>query len=280
MTAYNETCIDIHDLIIFANHGVLPEEKTMGQKFVVSMKLFADMSEAAATDDINKAVNYAEVCAFVTDFTKTNRCRLIEAAAESIANVLLIKYPVLSCAEVTLKKPWAPIGLPLDRVAVNVKRKRSRVYIGIGSNMGDKKSYLDGAVKALSENEYCTVRKVSGYITTEPWGGVEQDEFLNGCIELDTILSPHALLDLLHEIENKSERKREVHWGPRTLDLDILLYDDIVMHDDTLTIPHPYMTVREFVMAPLTEISPYAYHPVKKDYAVNILEDLKKNDNT
>lgn len=273
-------CIEIRDLVVFANHGVLPEEKTMGQKFVISLRLYADMSEAAAADDINRAVNYAEVCAYVTEFTKTNRCRLIEAAAESIANALLIRYSMLSMVEVTLKKPWAPIGLPLDRVAVHISRKRSTAYIGIGSNIGDKKAYLDLAVSALRANEYCTVKKVSEYIVTAPYGGVEQDDFLNGCIELETILSPHALLSLLHETENKAGRERTVHWGPRTLDMDILLYDDMVMHDDVLTIPHPEMAKREFVLAPLAELAPYAYNPVVKDYAVNMLERVRSDGNS
>ncbi|MGN0163228.1 MAG: 2-amino-4-hydroxy-6-hydroxymethyldihydropteridine diphosphokinase [Candidatus Ornithomonoglobus sp.] len=273
-------CIEIRDLIIFANHGVLPEEKTMGQKFVISLKLYANMSEAARSDDISRAVNYAEVCAYVTEFTRTNRCKLIEAAAENIANALLVRYPMLNMVEVTLKKPWAPIGLPLDRVAVNICRKRSTAYIGIGSNMGDKKAYLDLAVNSLKENKYCTVKKVSDYIVTKPYGGVEQDDFLNGCIELETILSPHALLDLLHEIENKAGRERKIHWGPRTLDLDILLYDDTVLHDDTLTIPHPEMAKREFVLAPLAEIAPYAYDPITRDYAVNMLERVRSHGNS
>ncbi|MCH5211868.1 MAG: 2-amino-4-hydroxy-6-hydroxymethyldihydropteridine diphosphokinase [Oscillospiraceae bacterium] len=273
-------CIEIRNLIVFANHGVMPEEKTMGQKFMISMKLYNDMSQAAKTDDINKAVNYAEVCSFVTEFTKQNRCKLIEAAAENIANALLVCYPTLSRVDITLKKPWAPIGLPLDSVAVELTRKRHIVYIGIGSNMGDKQGYLDFAVKSLEESDVCNVRKVSRFIVTKPYGGVEQDDFLNGCIELDTVLEPKALLDLLHEIENKAERKREVHWGPRTLDLDILLYDDMVMHTDTLTIPHPEMAKREFVLSPLTEIAPYAYNPVARDYAVNMLERIKCNDNT
>lgn len=273
-------CIEIHDLIVFANHGVLQEEKTMGQKFMVSLILYADMREAAVTDDINKAVNYAEVCEFVTGFTKSNRCRLIETAAENIANALLIKYPILKSVEITLKKPWAPIGLPLDRVAVSICRKRSIAYIGIGSNMGDKKGYLDFAVNSLKENDCCNVRRVSDFVVTEPYGGVEQDDFLNGCIELETVLSPHALLDLLHTIENKAGRKREIHWGPRTLDLDILLYDNTVMCDETLIIPHPEMHKRKFVLEPLAAIAPYAYNPVYRDYAVNMLERLRTDGNT
>lgn len=266
--------IEIENLIVFANHGVFPEEKKMGQKFAVSVRLYMDMDEAAANDDIALAVNYGEVCAFVTEFTKKNRSKLIEAAAGNIADALLMRYARVKEAEVTLKKPWAPIGLPLDSVAVTISRRRSVAYIGIGSNMGDKKAYLDFAVKELSENERCRVKSVSEYIETEPWGMTEQESFLNGCIELETILPPRELLALLQEIENKAGRRREIHWGPRTLDLDILLYDDAVMNTAELTIPHPYMHRRAFVLKPLCQIAPYAYHPVIKEYAVNMLEGL------
>ena len=267
--------IEISELIVFANHGVLPEEKTMGQKFSVSLRLYADMSKAAATDDILEAVNYAEVCSFVTEFTKTNTNKLIEAAAENIAFALLEKYPLVNRVDVTLKKPWAPIGLPLDSVSVNIMRKRNKAFIALGSNMGDKQAYLDMAVKEIGENKYCTVKKVSDFITTEPVGGVEQDDFLNGCIEIETLLSPHSLLELLQGIENKAGRKRTVHWGPRTLALDIILYNDEVITDDDLIIPHPEMFKRELVLKPLSQVSPYAYNPVKREYAIDLLERIQ-----
>lgn len=273
-----DDCIIIDDLVVFANHGVFKEEKVMGQRFVISMKLCYDLYPAASSDDINKALNYAEICSFVTEFTRSNRCCLIEAAAADIADALLKKYSILTKAEITLKKPWAPIGLPLDRVAVHITRSRRRAYIGIGSNMGDKKAYLDFAVKKLSEDESCIVRKVAAYITTKPVGDVEQDDFLNSCIELDTLYSPHELLGKLHEIENAAGRTREIHWGPRTLDLDILLYGCETIHDEYLTIPHPQMTKRRFVLEPLAEIAPFAYDPVSGEYAVTLFERIKQND--
>lgn len=277
---YQDDCIEINDLIIFANHGVLPEEKAMGQKFALSLRLYMDMAHAAKTDDINTSVNYADVCSFVTDFTKKNRSKLIEAAADNIAVALLLRYPSVKRIEVILKKPWAPIGLPLEGVSVSISRSRSCVYIGIGSNLGDKKAYLDFAVKELDEHDKCRVVKTSDYIVTKPVGDVVQDDFLNGCIELETILSPRELLDFLHEIENKAGRERKIHWGPRTLDLDILFYDDIIMNEPDLIIPHPEAAKREFVLKPLSEIAPYLYHPVKKDYIINLLERIKNNDNT
>lgn len=270
-------CIIIDNLVTFANHGVLPEEKAMGQKFLISLKLFTNMYNAAKNDDLTQSVDYGEVSSFITSFTKKNRSKLIESAALNIADELLIRYNAVNKVEITLKKPWAPIGLPVDSVAVKMTRKRHRAYIGIGSNMGDKRAYLDFAVKKLSEDIRCIVKKVSKFIETEPVGDVEQDMFLNGCIEIDTIYSPHELLHAIHSIENEAGRERIIHWGPRTLDLDILLYDDIAISDDTLTIPHPEMAKREFVLEPLSEIAPYVKHPVLNEYAVTLLERLKKN---
>lgn len=273
-------CIIIDDLTAFANHGVLPEEKTMGQKFLISLKLYMDIYPAAKNDDITKSVDYAEVCAFITEFTKKNRCRLIEAAAVSIADELLMRYRSITKVEITLKKPWAPIGLPVNQVAVHAERSRHKAYIGIGSNLGDKKAFLDGALEAIGSDRRCIVRNVSSYIETEPVGPVEQDKFLNGCIELDTLYSPHELLDFLHTVENKSGRERTVHWGPRTLDLDILLYDSVMLNDDTLTIPHPEMRKREFVLTPLAEIAPFTTDPVTGECIISLLERLKRNGTT
>ena len=141
--------------------------------------------------------------------------------------------------------------------------------------MGDKKGYLDLALKKLEATDLCRITKVSEYIETEPVGYTDQDEFLNACAEIDTVLSPSELLDVIHGIEAETGRERTIHWGPRTLDIDILLYDDEIICTDELVIPHPEMTKRRFVLEPLSAIAPYAYHPVAKDYVINIFERQK-----
>lgn len=268
--------IEIENLIVFANHGIFREEETMGQRFMISLKLYSDISEAANTDDISNSVNYGEVCSFVTEFTKTHRAKLIEKAAQDIAYALLLEYPLLQAVEVKLKKPWAPIGLPVDNVLVNVTRKRETVCLSIGSNMGDKKGYLDFAVKSFDEHPLCKIIDVSDYIETKPVGDIEQDDFLNACIVIETLLPPQDLLALVNKIENDVGRKREIHWGPRTLDIDILLYGDIVINSKNLSIPHREMAKRRFVLEPLSQIAPYAYHPLKRKFITELLEDLEK----
>ena len=104
--------------------------------------------------------------------------------------------------------------------------------------------------------------KVSSFLVTKPYGGVEQDDFLNACLILHTLLSPGELLDRLHDIEQAAHRERTVRWGPRTLDLDILMYDDLVLETDELTIPHVELHLRDFVLRPLQEIAPNKRHPL------------------
>ena len=106
------------------------------------------------------------------------------------------------------------------------------------------------------------VEKVSSYLVTEPYGGVEQDDFLNGAMEVRTLLTPEELLAELHRIEAEHGRERVLRWGPRTLDLDIIFYDDLVMDSDELTIPHIDMQNRDFVVDPMAEIAPYKRHPI------------------
>ena len=135
-------------------------------------------------------------------------------------------------------------------------------YIALGSNLGDRRANLDGAIDALRRKAAIRVRRVSTWIETEPVGGPPgQGKYLNGAAELETGLSPRELLAVLQSVEREFGRVRKVSGGPRTLDLDLLLYDDEVMEAPDLTVPHPRMHERRFVLGPLAEIAPQARHP-------------------
>ncbi|MGI6070793.1 MAG: 2-amino-4-hydroxy-6-hydroxymethyldihydropteridine diphosphokinase [Blautia sp.] len=267
--------IHIKDLIVFANHGVFPEENTLGQKFTVSATMYTHTRPAGLCDKLAKSIDYGGICKKITEYLQVHTYRLLESAAEGLAEELLLSTPHLEAIRLEIKKPWAPVGLPLDTVSVEITRGYHQAYIAIGSNMGDKKAYLDMAVKALDELQGCQVQKVSEYLVTEPYGGVEQDDFLNGVLKLRTYLEPMELLEKLHEIEQKAGRERLVHWGPRTLDLDILLYDHAVIDTETLTIPHAGMHLRDFVLKPLAEIAPYERHPILHKRVIDMLEELE-----
>jgi 2-amino-4-hydroxy-6-hydroxymethyldihydropteridine diphosphokinase len=133
-------------------------------------------------------------------------------------------------------------------------------YIGIGSNMGDKTANCQSAVEGLAEAG--RIISVSSFYYTEPVGYKEQEDFINAVASLETNRSPSDLLAICNAIEDRLGRRRTVRWGPRTVDLDILLYGDLVMSRPELVIPHPLMAMRRFVLAPLVEIAPEVMHPV------------------
>lgn len=254
--------IKIENLEVFANHGVFEEENHLGQKFLVSAVLYTDTRNAGKTDELAASIHYGEVCRFIDTYMKEHTYRLIERAAETLAEELLLTLPNLQKIQLEIKKPWAPIGLPIQSVSVEIERAWHTVYIALGSNMGDKSGYLSRAVNDLDRLHGCKVTKISSWIETQPYGMVEQDSFLNGCLEMRTLFTPQELLEELHGIERSAGRERKVHWGPRTLDLDIIFYDDLVVQTEELCIPHVDMQNRGFVLEPLCEIAPYKRHPV------------------
>jgi 2-amino-4-hydroxy-6-hydroxymethyldihydropteridine diphosphokinase len=135
-------------------------------------------------------------------------------------------------------------------------------YIALGSNLGDRRRFLDQALQLLREGRQVSVNKVSSYHETEPVGGPPgQGPYLNAAAELQADLLPRDLLRLLLDIERRLGRVRQERFGPRTIDLDLLLYDDVVSDDAELTLPHPRMHERLFVLRPLAEIAPRARHP-------------------
>ena len=266
--------IKISNLEIFANHGVFPEENVLGQKFIVSAILYTSTRKAGKTDELTDSIHYGEISQFIDHFLKTHTYKLLECAAEALAEELLLHTAGLEKIQLELKKPWAPIGLPLETVSVEIERQWHTAYIALGSNLGNKEQYLNDAITALNTTPYCEVTKVSSFLITEPYGMTEQDDFLNACLELRTLLPPAELLSELHRIEQAAGRERIIHWGPRTLDLDIIFYDDLIYETMDLCIPHVEMHKRDFVLKPLYEIAPYKHHPCTGKTVHEMLESL------
>jgi len=272
--------INIRKLEVLARHGVFPPEKTKRQLFIISASLYTDLRVAGLSDELEKTLDYGEICNGIKDFVKNNSFNLIETVAERLAEKLLIENPPLQKVWIEVEKPEAPQLVGVETVSVEIERSRHTAYLGIGSNLGDRRSHLRFAVGELNKARGCKVLRVSKLISTAPYGYKEQGDFLNGCLKLDTLLEPIELLDLLIRLENETGRIRDVRWGPRTLDLDILLYDDLVMSCDRLRIPHVEMHVRDFVLLPLSEIAPNELHPSLNKTVSELLGELETKNGT
>lgn len=266
--------IIVKDLEVYAHHGVYPEETKLGQKFILSIVAFLPLRAAGATDDLTKSVSYGELCRTAEKILLEKNYALLEACAEAVAEKLLLTYDILQEVKIELKKPWAPIGCHLAYAAVEITRGWHRVYLGLGSNMGDKEEHLNQAIASLN-TPVTKVIKVSSYHTTAPVGYLEQDDFLNCAVEMNTLLSPSELMDMALSIEARLKRERTIHWGPRTIDIDILLYDNQISDDEHILLPHPQMHKRLFVLQPLSEIAPYAIHPLLLKTILSLKEELE-----
>lgn len=267
--------IIIKDLETFGYHGVFEEEAFLGQKFIVTAVLQLNTRQAGTTDDLKASLDYGVACQLIKKIVKTERYQLIERLAEEIAKQLLMSFALLKSVEITVKKPWAPIMVSVDTVAVSIKRSWHKAYLSIGSNIGDKEGYLDFAIDQLNALSDTKVTAASDFIVTKPYGGVEQDDFLNGALELETLQTPEELLETVLSIEKDTGRERLVHWGPRTLDIDILFYDDEIIMTENLKVPHVEIPKRTFVLEPLASIAPYYMHPVYHRSVLEMLETLR-----
>jgi len=238
------------------NHGVLDFEKRDGQVFLVDVMMAADLERAGRTDDLAATVNYAEVAADVVARITGPSFDLIERLAEVIADDVL-RHDLVDAVEVVVHKPEAPVGQPFIDVQVRVERRNAAaVVIALGSNLGDRGQTLAAAVKELRALPGLTLTGVSSIVETDPVGGIEQPPYLNAVVLGRCRLEPDELLAALHAIEAGHGRTREVRWGARTFDLDLIQFGrpggrhEVVSDDEELTLPHPRAAERAFVLVP------------------------------
>lgn len=245
-------------------HGVLPFEHETPQRFVVDVALEVDLHPAGESDDLTDTVSYADVAAEVVAIVEGPHVDLVEVLAARIAEAAL-GHPGVEAAEVTVHKPDAPIPHPFADVAVSIRREHAhRFVVALGANQGDPARALASAVRAVAGLEGVTVDGVSDLFETDPVGGPDQPVYLNAVLIGHTRLTPRSMLDRLHRIEADHGRVRQVRWGPRTLDLDLVqhgdpaLGDDVVMETASLVLPHPRAHERGFVLVPWAQVDPRA----------------------
>jgi dihydroneopterin aldolase/2-amino-4-hydroxy-6-hydroxymethyldihydropteridine diphosphokinase len=281
--------IRLTGLRVRGHHGVFDHEKRDGQEFVVDAVLRRDLTRPAASDDLADTVDYGSLADMLAGIVAGPPFDLIEALAGALVEACL---EVCDDAEVTVHKPEAPITHAFADVAVTLHRSRTctgttgrtavaqdrapavrnetpaiptvRAVVSLGANLGDAPATLQDAVHALDLHPRITVLAGSPIYVTAPVGGVEQPDFHNAAVLLETTLPPRELLAVCQGIEVSAGRTREVRWGPRTLDLDLIAVVDattgaaVTSADPVLTLPHPRAHERAFVLAPGSDRDPAA----------------------
>lgn len=256
--------IRLRSLAVTARHGVLAHEKTTPQPFLLDIDLAVDLAWAGRSDDLADTVSYADVADRAARIVAGESVDLIERLAERVAQECLAASEFVEAATVEVHKPHAPVGLPFADVSVTrtVERAATAV-VALGANLSDPLGRLADAVRRLAALDGVDVSVVSPLVESDPVGGpAGQDPYLNAVLLARTRLAPRTLLAALHAIEAVHGRTREIRWGPRTLDLDLISYVDparggeVVRDDPELTLPHPRAGERAFVQVPWSLADP------------------------
>lgn len=229
--------------------GATAAERRVAQLVWCDVELEADLARARHGDRLGDTVDYAELYALLSATARAGERVLLEALAHELA-VLAAAHPRVAWAQITVRKPGA---LPGTVPAVRVRARRAtRVAVGLGGNLGDRRANLAGGVTALAR--LGTLAGVSALYETEPWGLTGQPPFYNAVALLDSTLLPHALLLACKNIEREFGRTPGPRFGPRVLDLDLLTDAGADLAGPELTVPHPRLYERAFALAPLAEL--------------------------
>ncbi len=250
--------IALRGLRVFGYHGVLPAERRDGQEFGIDAELGVELAAAAAGDDLSRTVDYGQLADRLAAIVSGEPVALIETLADRLATACLAEPAVLT-ARITVHKPHAPVAPPVRDVTVRITR--SRVVLALGSNMGDRLANLQAGLDALAAGPGLDRLVVSPVYQTAPVGGPAQDDYLNAVAVAQTALPARAVLDRARAAETALGRVRTQRWGPRTLDVDVIVAGAEISADPELTLPHPRAHERAFVLAPWHDLQPAAVLP-------------------
>lgn len=251
----------IDDLRVLTIIGALPHERELAQPLRIDLSIGLDLRNAGRSDELHDTVHYGLVCERVVEIARDSKDILLERLAAKVADVVL-EFDLVETVDVTVTKLRPPVTEAVESTSVVISRSRAEaaappledheVIVALGSNLGDREGYLRFAVGELGN-----VVSMSQVYETEPIGGPDgQGAYLNMVVKVQTSLDPYAFIRRCQRIEANALRQRIVHWGPRTLDVDVLFYDDVHITSEKLTVPHPRINERRFVLTPLSEVAP------------------------
>jgi len=260
----------IKDLNLFGYHGVKESEKKDGQNFRFNIEILINQGSFLNDDDIDNTVNYSEVIKLIKRINSDNRFNLLETFSQTVAEDIMKISPLVDKVIVRIEKTSPPIKENLKSVGVEYvldrkreekdksKNKKVDVFLSLGSSVGDRENNLRKAVDMIGDNPHISIIKMSSIYETEPMYIKDQDSFYNIVLytRVDGEISPFEMMGFLKGIEFGFGRKKDIKYGPRIIDIDLLYYGEIVIESDFLTLPHPGIEERKFVLVPLSEIAP------------------------
>ena len=253
----------LSNLEFYGYHGYFPEENVLGQRFKVSIEAYGELSLSHTSGDLDDSVSYVDIFDVVKEVFYSKKYKILEQLGYDIGKAIIDRFFRIKSVQVLVMKPEVPIPVTCDYFGIQQEIKRETIaYLGLGSNLGDREGYLNSAIHQLDFHKEIEVTKTSKVYETDPFGYEDQGMFLNMVVEVKTSLSPRALLKYCNHIESNLLRQRDVKWGPRTIDVDILTYEDYTSDEEILTLPHPGVTQRAFVLLPLKDV-------VEADFSIN-----------
>jgi dihydroneopterin aldolase/2-amino-4-hydroxy-6-hydroxymethyldihydropteridine diphosphokinase len=260
----------IKDLNLFGYHGVKESEKKDGQNFCFNIEILISKGSFLNDDDIDNTVNYSEVIKLIKRINSSERFNLLETFSQTIAEDIMKISPLVEKVMVRIEKTSPPVKENLKSVGVEYvldrkreekdksKNKKVDVFLSLGSNVGDRENNLRKAVDMIGDNPHINILEVSSIYETEPMYLKDQNSFYNVVLQAHTgiELGPFEMMGFLKGIEFGFGRKKDIKYGPRIIDIDLLYYGEMVIESDFLTLPHPGIEERKFVLVPLSEIAP------------------------
>lgn len=293
-------CIRIRQLEVWAYHGCEKEEREKGQQFYIDVELFCDTRQAATSDELEDAVNYAKVCRFIKKCMTDRTYNLMETAAEYTVNSLLKEFPKIREVEFTIIKKSAPENVDFGDVSISIRRRWNRAYLSMGINpetyslllmpadsnndiltgveidVQQQVDYLNQIVDNLYDDDNCRVVSLSNYVQTPFNSPAGVTHLIYGCVEIETLYSPKQLQDFKDNLLelNKIRNIEEID-SSNIVDIDIILYENKIIRDGDIMIPDSEMHKKEYVLEPLNQIAPYVMHPIFYKTVSQMLEELK-----
>ena len=256
--------------------GCYPHERANAQDLIIDLSISLYSSNWLQPDNLETTVDYDSLIDFVSLETEATHYQLLESLAKYLSDKILEHYPIISFVQIKLTKP-AICGVKAKNISVyHESRRQFKVALALGSNCELPQQQVTTAIEILGD--YLSDIQVGGFYETTPVGGITQDNFINTAITGYVSLKPEELLSKIKRIEKLMGKYEIVKNGPRIIDIDIILFDNLVYQHNFLQIPHKFAHMRDFVLQPLADIAPDWVHPVENKTISQLLALLPTTD--